>query len=43
MAYTAAHMSATEIPTFAGCSGSPVTDSSPASAWISRSNAFRSR
>ena len=32
-----AAMSAIELPDFEGASGVPVTDSSPASAWISRS------
>jgi hypothetical protein len=36
-AYIPAAMSATAIPAFAGCSGEPVIDSSPASDWISRS------
>jgi len=36
-AYIPAAMSATEIPALAGSAGVPVTDSSPASHWTSRS------
>ena len=36
-AYMPAAMSAMELPALLGFSGVPVTDSSPASAWISRS------
>jgi hypothetical protein len=38
-----AEISATEMPTFAGWSSVPVTDSTPASLWTSRSYAFFSR